>query len=143
MSYEVAKMYGLRAQLDIMQEECAELIQACSKYNRARGFGYRTNQTVQETMEHLVKEMAQVQGCILDVMSLLDITPEELEKIKDRANKDAYQAAKAAKNENSKYSIDKVLNDMLAMETAADLFNRAFEHGTEADPLGLKAEKKE
>lgn len=137
MSYEVAKMYGLRAQLDIMQEECAELIQACSKYNRARGFGYRTNQTVQETMEHLVKEMAQVQGCILDVMSLLDITPEELEKIKDRANKEAYEAAKAAKNENSKSNpIDPGLSafmDLLFGKPISDFSNQVSEHGTEAE----------
>lgn len=34
----IADTYGLNSQLDILQEECAELIQAISKYRRGGSF---------------------------------------------------------------------------------------------------------
>lgn len=34
----IADTYGLNSQLDILQEECAELIQAVSKYRRGGSF---------------------------------------------------------------------------------------------------------
>jgi len=105
MSIEVARLYGIRAQLDIMQEECAELIQACSKYNRSRGYGYRTNRTVKETTDELIEEMAQVQGCIKDVMELLDIPQSLMDEVSEKANKKAYELSKATKEENPKYGL--------------------------------------
>lgn len=32
--YQISKQYGMESQLNILQEECAELIQAISKYRR-------------------------------------------------------------------------------------------------------------
>lgn len=34
----IAEHYGMEAQLDVLQEECAELIQAVSKYKRAKTY---------------------------------------------------------------------------------------------------------
>ena len=34
----IAKHYGMEAQLNVLQEECAELIQAVSKYKRAKTY---------------------------------------------------------------------------------------------------------
>ena len=35
---KIADTYGLNSQLDILQEECAELVQAVSKYRRGGSF---------------------------------------------------------------------------------------------------------
>lgn len=46
------------------QEECAELIQAISKYNRVRGIGQKTEVDLDEAYNNLLKEIADVEICI-------------------------------------------------------------------------------
>ena len=59
---EIADHYGLESQLDMLQEECAELIQAVSKYRRAKC-----------TDDHLAEEIADVHIMTCQIIYLLDI----------------------------------------------------------------------
>jgi NTP pyrophosphatase (non-canonical NTP hydrolase) len=59
---EIADHYGLESQLDMLQEECAELIQAVSKYRRAKC-----------TDDHLAEEIADVHIMTVQIIDLLDI----------------------------------------------------------------------
>lgn len=61
---KIANHYGMESQIDIMQEECAELVQAVSKYKRKNG---------DNTISHLLEEMADVSIMIEQVLYLLDI----------------------------------------------------------------------
>lgn len=54
---EVAKEWGSEAQLGMAQEECAELIQAISKFNRGKRYG----NLGMGQIEHLAEEIADVQ----------------------------------------------------------------------------------
>ena len=60
---EIADHYGLESQLDMLQEECAELIQAVSKYRRAK-YTYD---------DHLAEEIADVHIMTCQIIYLLDI----------------------------------------------------------------------
>lgn len=55
----IADYYGLDAQLDMLQEECAELIQAVSKYKRTR-------------VTNIVEEMADVFIMLDQIIYLLN-----------------------------------------------------------------------
>lgn len=55
----IADYYGLDAQLDMLQEECAELIQAVSKYKRKR-------------VTNIVEEMADVFIMLDQIIYLLN-----------------------------------------------------------------------
>ena len=59
---KIANHYGMESQIDIMQEECAELVQAVSKYKRGKDNDF----------SHLIEEMADVSIMIEQVLYLLD-----------------------------------------------------------------------
>lgn len=59
---KIADHYGLESQLDMLQEECAELIQAVSKYRRAKC-----------TDDHLAEEIADVHIMTCQIVYLLDM----------------------------------------------------------------------
>lgn len=59
---KIADHYGMESQIDIMQEECAELVQAVSKYKRGKD----------DDFSHLLEEMADVMIMIEQVLYLLD-----------------------------------------------------------------------
>lgn len=58
----IANHYGLESQLDMLQEECAELIQAVSKYKRAKC-----------TDDHLAEEIANVHIMLEQIQYLLEL----------------------------------------------------------------------
>lgn len=59
---KIADHYGMESQIDILQEECAELVQAVSKYKRGKD----------DDFSHLLEEMADVTIMIQQVLYLLD-----------------------------------------------------------------------
>lgn len=59
---KIADYYGKESQLDILQEECAELVQAVSKYKRGKD----------DDFSHLLEEMADVTIMIEQVLYLLE-----------------------------------------------------------------------
>ena len=62
-------------QIDILQEECAELIKACSKVKRGMG-----HFTVVDPLDNLKEELAHVDISSAVVARLLDIKEEDIEK---------------------------------------------------------------
>lgn len=59
----IAEKFGFASQAAILQEECAELIQSISKYNRYRDVG---------TLESIAEEMADVEIMIEQIKSILN-----------------------------------------------------------------------
>lgn len=75
------KFYGVRANIDQLQEECGELIAACNKYKRILGFGYLTSCSKKKAFENLIEEMADVENCLIAIKDLLEIDQEQIDKI--------------------------------------------------------------
>lgn len=73
MDKNVIDHYGIPAQLDLMQEECAGLIRACGEAKRANGIGYITKTDPQKTISDLIDSMAHVQNAILSTCYLLHL----------------------------------------------------------------------
>lgn len=81
---ENAKYYGYEAQSNQLTEECAELIQAVSKYRRAvAGLGEPVTEDKKTVaLENLIEEIADVEIMLEQVKYLLQIPAEELEAVK-------------------------------------------------------------
>ena len=60
----VANGNGLDNCVEILMEECAELIQACSKYLRMKGKGTPTREKPRDIYQSLVEEVGDVKICI-------------------------------------------------------------------------------
>ncbi len=73
---KIADHYGVNSQLDILQEECAELIQAVSKYRRV-------NNPNAFDMTHLAEEVADVEIMIAQIKYLMKLSERDIEAIKD------------------------------------------------------------
>lgn len=91
MIKHIVNHYGKRAQLDICEEECAELIYACSKLKRAYGCGYGTNTEPQEARRKLIKEMAHVLNAIEGLKYILNISSSLLQEEINRSDDDTYK----------------------------------------------------
>lgn len=50
--------------LDMLAEECSELIQVISKYKRSKGIGFKTPITTDDAVMNLNEEIADVLSCI-------------------------------------------------------------------------------
>lgn len=81
MTKTLANAYTVIDHLDMLQEECAELIQAASKYKRSIGHGFLTNKSKVETYDSLAEEIADVENCIRAIQYLFNITDDDLNKI--------------------------------------------------------------
>lgn len=75
------KIYGVRANIDQLQEECGELVAACNKYKRTLGFGYLTPCSKEKAFENLVEEIADVENCLIAIKDLLGIDQAQIDKI--------------------------------------------------------------
>ena len=73
LNRRIAEHYGYKSQSKMLIEECAELIQAISKYNR---------ETTEKRMENLVEEIADVEMMIDQIKYLLAIEHEKLDSWK-------------------------------------------------------------
>ena len=77
LNKETAKYYGYEAQSNQLVEECAELIQAVSKYRRA------VDEDKKEVaLENLIEEIADVEIMLEQIKYLLQIPEDELEAVK-------------------------------------------------------------
>lgn len=56
--------------LDILMEECAELIQAASKYKRSIGLGLPTPINKEDAILNFIEEVADVTACIIQQFAL-------------------------------------------------------------------------
>ena len=81
---KVADYYGYEAQSNQLVEECAELIQAVSKYRRAvLGNGQPTAKGIKEVaLENIIEEIADVEVMLEQIKYLLQIPDEDIEAVK-------------------------------------------------------------
>lgn len=70
--------YSLIDNLDICEEECSELIKACSKMKRSMGFGLATKTSQEEARAMMVEEISHVICAIENIKIQLDIGEEEI-----------------------------------------------------------------
>lgn len=87
MVKELVDHYGLPAQLDIMQEECAELVKSCSKVKRANGIGYITPTSKEQAKANLIEKMAHVKNTIISACYLLGLDETVLDEEIERSDK--------------------------------------------------------
>ena len=71
----VLKRYGMQAQMDVAEEECAELIQTISKMKR---YGYDTDRYY-----HLVEEIGDVILVLAQLVEMWGIKDDELQDVVD------------------------------------------------------------
>jgi len=76
--HNIADTYGYPAQSGQLIEECAELIQAISKYKRAK-----TAEEQHVAFSHYLEEIADVEIMLEQVKYLIGIKEDELEGIKE------------------------------------------------------------
>ena len=77
----IANHYGLAKQQRQLAEECAELIQATSKYMRFQEESYAL--TVDWTyLQNVIEEIADVEVMLDEIKHLLNINPNAIEEIK-------------------------------------------------------------
>jgi NTP pyrophosphatase (non-canonical NTP hydrolase) len=81
---KVADFYGYEAQSNQLVEECAELIQAISKYRRAvLCKGQPTAEGIKAiALENIVEEIADVEVMLEQIKYLLQIPDEDIEAVK-------------------------------------------------------------
>lgn len=77
-----ADLLGLDTMLLQTIEECGELIQSISKYNRTRGIGQKTETSQAMAINSLVEELADVSICVEQLGYLLKIE-NDVEKMKN------------------------------------------------------------
>lgn len=84
LNKETAKYYGYEVQSNQLVEECAELIQAISKYRRATAGGGQPLADYKRTvvLENLIEEIADVEIMLEQIKYLLQIPEDELEAVK-------------------------------------------------------------
>lgn len=80
---KLAKKLGIENRIDQTQEECAELIQALSKYRRAVIKRDKTCSVDELKARNMVtEEIADIEICLMQLKKLLSISDMELEGIK-------------------------------------------------------------
>lgn len=80
---KLAKKFGIENRIDQTQEECAELIQALSKYKRTVVQKDKTCSVDELKARNMVtEEIADVEICLLQIKKLLSISEMEIEGIK-------------------------------------------------------------
>ena len=81
---KIADYYGYEAQSSQLVEECAELIQAVSKYRRATGGIGQPLADYKRTiaLENLIEEIVDVEIMLEQVKYLLQIPEDDLEAVK-------------------------------------------------------------
>ena len=78
-----AKKFGIENRIDQTQEECAELIQALSKYKRTVVKKDKTCSVDELKARNMViEEIADVEFCLTQIKKLLSISDMEIEGIK-------------------------------------------------------------
>ena len=83
--YKIAEHYGYEEQSSQLTEECAELIQAVSKYRRANvDVPYTKTQASAQrvALDNLVEEIADVEIMLEQIRYLLQIPEEDIQAVK-------------------------------------------------------------
>lgn len=100
MRDEILEAYDIIDVMDILQEECAELICACSKYKRCKGHGFRTKASLSETVDNLIEEIADVEGILRTLKYLIDVDDDTINKIIDAKEERSVERLREGKEDN-------------------------------------------
>lgn len=87
MNIRIVDEYSKNDNLNILKEECAELITAASHLQRARGDGYETHRTEGESMKDLMQAMADCKNAILCVLHSEKICVNKFDELIEEADK--------------------------------------------------------
>ena len=87
MNIRVVDEYSKNDNLNILKEECAELITAASHLQRARGDGYKTHRTEGQSKKDLMQAMADCKNAILSVLHSEAIRVNKLDELIEEADK--------------------------------------------------------
>ena len=91
MNKNIVGFYGVLANCNIAKEEAAELIHAISKWERAKGFGYKTDTTPEEAKENLIQAVADCQNALDSMVYALlldrDAIKKKIEEADERAER--------------------------------------------------------
>lgn len=87
MNIRIVDEYSKNDNLNILKEECAELITAASHLQRARGDGYETHRAEEKSLEDLIQAMADCKNAILSVLHSEKIGVNELDELIKEADK--------------------------------------------------------
>ena len=87
MNIRIVDEYSKNDNLNILKEECAELITAASHSQRARGDGYEPHRTEEESMKDLMQAMADCKNAILSVLYSEAIRVNKLDELIEEADK--------------------------------------------------------
>lgn len=73
LAKDAVDKWGLDLQMILLMEECAELIQACSKYQRIRNGGEPTEKTNKEALANIADEIADVFIMLYEIEQVLGL----------------------------------------------------------------------
>ena len=77
-----ADYYGYEAQSNQLIEEMAELIQAVNKHKRVLNYGQTVKLTLNDAVNNISEEIADVELMLAQIKHLLGINPKYVEQIK-------------------------------------------------------------
>lgn len=100
MRDEILKAYSLIDFIDILQEECAELICACSKYKRCTGHGFKTGANIIDAVDNIVEEIADVENVLNTLKQLMNIDKDTIDKIIDEKDDRSIKRLREGKEDN-------------------------------------------
>lgn len=94
MNIRIVDEYSKNDSLNILKEECAELIVAASHLQRARGDGYETHRTEEKSLEDLIQAMADCQNALDSLVYALkldkDVIQQKIKEVDERRAKQLY-----------------------------------------------------
>lgn len=79
---ENAEHYGYEPQSNMLVEEMAELIQAVNKHKRVLNYGQTVKLTLNDAVNNISEEIADVELMLSQIKHLLSINPKYVEQIK-------------------------------------------------------------
>ena len=128
---KIANYYGLSKQIRQLSEECAELIQATSKYMRYQETSYAA--TVDwKYLQNVCEEIADVEVMLEQIKYLLHINPKAVEAIKGRKVNRQLERIEKEGNQMESKEVFKEVAEALEKQTPKAI--HIYANGTEHCP---------
>lgn len=86
MKTEIVDNHEWYETLDMLMEECAEMIHACNKFKRACGIGYPTKTTCDEASEEFDHAVADCLNALYSAMYDMNVDGDKIERLIEEAD---------------------------------------------------------
>lgn len=86
MKTEIVENHELYETLDMLMEECAEMIHACDKFKRACGIGYPTKTTRDEASKEFDQAVADCLNALYSAMYDMNVDDDKIEMLIEAAD---------------------------------------------------------